>query len=178
MEDVFIGIDASLTGTGMIALKTDGEILEQRKYNSFHRDKNKEPIPIEDRIISITNEVIDFVQGNQGNHINLEGVYIGRKTQKILQLGGLHYYLRVTLLESGFPLEITPPGQLKKYVTKKGDCKKELMLLKTFRRWGVEFTDNDLCDAYGLARMIMEKNKKPVSIGTIKRVARKLPSVS
>ena len=30
------------------------------------------------------------------------------------------------------------------------------MLLKTFKKWGVEFDDNNLCDAYGLARMALE----------------------
>lgn len=46
------------------------------------------------------------------------------------------------------------PMALKKYVTGKGTgVPKNVMLLKTFQKWGVEFHDDNVCDSYGLARI-------------------------
>ena len=45
---------------------------------------------------------------------------------------------------------------LKKWVAGTGRAAKEMMLLHVYKRWGVEFKDNNLADAYGLARIAME----------------------
>jgi crossover junction endodeoxyribonuclease RuvC len=44
------------------------------------------------------------------------------------------------------------PTALKKFITGKGNAKKELMLMKIFKRYGLEFENNNLADAYALAR--------------------------
>lgn len=50
------------------------------------------------------------------------------------------------------PLQI-PPMTLKKYATGKGNAKKQEMLLQMYKRWGVEFTNDNAADAYALGRM-------------------------
>ncbi len=52
--------------------------------------------------------------------------------------------------------KIIAPGTLKKFVTGDGRAKKDLMLLKVYKKWGVEFSDDNLADAYGLARHALE----------------------
>ena len=42
---------------------------------------------------------------------------------------------------------------LKKYATGKGTAKKQEMLLQIYKRWGVEFNDDNAADAYALARL-------------------------
>jgi crossover junction endodeoxyribonuclease RuvC len=42
---------------------------------------------------------------------------------------------------------------LKKYATGKGTAKKQEMLLQMYKRWGVEFNDDNAADAYALARL-------------------------
>jgi crossover junction endodeoxyribonuclease RuvC len=42
---------------------------------------------------------------------------------------------------------------LKKYATGKGTSKKQEMLLQIYKRWGVEFSDDNAADAYALARL-------------------------
>ena len=71
-------------------------------------------------------------------------------------MGALHYYLRIFFRKNNIAYNIIAPGTLKKFVTGKGTAKKELMLLKTYKKWKVEFEDNNLCDAYGLARLALE----------------------
>lgn len=49
---------------------------------------------------------------------------------------------------------IVAPTSLKKFVTGKGTgVKKEQMLLATYRKWCAEFADNNLADAFGLAKI-------------------------
>ncbi len=74
-------------------------------------------------------------------------------------MGALHYLIRLIFLKKKINYKIIAPGTLKKYVAGTGVAKKELMLLKTYKKWGVEFSDNNLCDAYGLARMALEDFK-------------------
>ena len=44
------------------------------------------------------------------------------------------------------------PQALKKFVTGKGNVKKDQMKLAVFKRWGVEFPTTDETDAYALAQ--------------------------
>jgi crossover junction endodeoxyribonuclease RuvC len=74
-------------------------------------------------------------------------------------MGALHFITRVYLYRTNVNYKVIAPGTLKKFVTGKGNSKKDLMLLKTYKRWGVEFDDHNICDAYGLARMALEDFK-------------------
>ena len=74
----------------------------------------------------------------------------------LAQLGAAHYIARVLLHERNIEFDIVSPSTLKKFVTGKGNCKKDLVLLKVFQKWGVEFSDNNLADAYSLARFALD----------------------
>jgi Holliday junction resolvasome RuvABC endonuclease subunit len=50
------------------------------------------------------------------------------------------------------PLQI-PPMTLKKYAAGKGTAKKQEMLMQIYKRWGVEFNDDNAADSYALARL-------------------------
>jgi Holliday junction resolvasome RuvABC endonuclease subunit len=50
------------------------------------------------------------------------------------------------------PLQI-PPMTLKKYATGKGTAKKQEMLMQIYKRWGIEFNDDNAADSYALARL-------------------------
>ena len=80
--------------------------------------------------------------------------------QYALQMGALHYLLRLYLYRHTVDYKVIAPGTLKKFVTGKGNAKKDLMLLKVYKKWGEEFEVDDLADAYGLARMALEENTK------------------
>jgi crossover junction endodeoxyribonuclease RuvC len=74
-------------------------------------------------------------------------------------MGALHYYLRLFLHERKIPFKVVAPNTLKKFVTGKGNSKKNQMMLHAFKKWKMEFDDDNLCDAYGLARMSLEEYK-------------------
>ena len=71
-------------------------------------------------------------------------------------MGAVHYLIRIFLFQNNIKHKIIAPTELKKFVTGKGQCKKDLILLNVFKKWGVEFDNSDLADAYGLARMALE----------------------
>ena len=52
-----------------------------------------------------------------------------------------------------YPLKV-PPMTLKKYAAGKGNAKKQEMLLQIYKRWGVEFNDDNAADSYALARLV------------------------
>lgn len=64
------------------------------------------------------------------------------------ELGGV-VKMAIHDVTSQYPL-IVPPTSLKKFVTGKGNAKKNEMLLGVYKRWGVEFGDDNQADAYAL----------------------------
>jgi Holliday junction resolvasome RuvABC endonuclease subunit len=149
---MFVGLDPSFNGTGIIVLDSQGEIIEQ----TLHKAKEGE---VEERLLDIEKK-IKFIP----TILNLEIVYIEGPSYSssgafVLQMGALHYLIRLIFLKKKINYKVIAPGTLKKFVAGTGVAKKELMLLKTYKKWGVEFDDNNLCDAYGLARMAFEDFK-------------------
>ena len=65
---------------------------------------------------------------------------------------GTNHYAAAPPINLRTPLVI-PPMTLKKYATGKGTSKKQEMLLQIYKRWGVEFSDDNAADAYALARL-------------------------
>lgn len=150
MDKMFVGIDPSFNSTGIIILDQNAKLIEEI---NFSLKKYEE---IEEKLINFE-KTISFIP----HMIRLERVYIEGPAymasgQYILQMGALHYLLRLFLYKHKINYKIIAPGTLKKFVTGKGNAKKDLILLKVYKKWGVEFEVDDLADAYGLARMALE----------------------
>jgi Holliday junction resolvasome RuvABC endonuclease subunit len=151
-DPMFVGIDPSYNGFAIIVIDKDGEILEQKLISS---DSDKEA---EERIVELEKE-FKFIPSIICLHsVCIEGPSYSSNGAFQLQMGALHYYLRLFLFKKKVKYKIIAPGTLKKFVCGegKGHAKKELMLLNVYKNWGVEFNDNNLADAYGLARMALE----------------------
>lgn len=148
-DPLFVGLDPSINATGLIVIDENANIIEQKLFSV------KAEI-FEESLVKYEKE-IGFIP----NILRLQSVYIEGPAyqaagRSILQMGALHYFARLFLFKKGLNYKIIAPGTLKKFVAGTGRAKKELMLLKTYKKWGVEFEDHNLCDAYGLARMALE----------------------
>jgi len=149
-DPMFVGMDPSFNGFAIIILDKHANIIEQKLINS------KSDNDIEDRLIDLESEY-KFIPNIIGLHsVYMEGPSFGSNGAFVLQMGALHYMLRIMLKRNGVNYKIIAPGTLKKFVTGDGRSKKELMLMKTYKKWAIEFTDNNLADAYGLARMALD----------------------
>jgi len=154
-DPMFVGLDPSFNEFGLVVLDKDAKIIEQKILTSTSKlDADKRLIELEEQF-----KFVPTICGLQSVYI--EGPSFSSNGQFMLQMGALHYYIRIFLTKKSTDFTIVAPGQLKKFVAGegKGNCKKELILLKTYKRWGVEFDNNNLADAYGLARMALEEYK-------------------
>lgn len=147
-----LGLDLSLTGTGLVILE-DGKIVKQQLIKS-------KPTPDgtpKDEVKRILQIVKDIEEGFKGNVIDIaviEGLaFMVRNATALVQLSALNYMTRAMLMTHDIPFVIVAPTSLKKFIASNGAAKKDAMLLETFKRYGVTILDDNVCDAYGLAQV-------------------------
>ena len=147
--NLYAGVDLSLTGTGAVLIDQDAKIIQQRLIVTTPKKI------IEQRIMDINTEVLLSIP--PFSIIYMEGLAFGARGSSMLELAALHYFIRITFLKNKDNYKVISPGALKKFVTGKGSAKKELMLLNVYKKWGESFKDNNICDAYCLARLALHE---------------------
>lgn len=147
----FFGLDFAFANNGVIVLDEDAKIIRQEVVKTTNKQTD------EARLIHLR----DYVSSNvkDGDIVYIEGLSYGSIGLAKAQMSAVHYVIRILLKEREIQYKVIEPTVLKKFITGKGQCKKDLILLKVFKRWNVEFEISDLADAYGLARMAMEDYK-------------------
>jgi Holliday junction resolvasome RuvABC endonuclease subunit len=149
---ISIGIDTSLTGTGVIVLN-DGKIVGQKLIKSKPVPDGK-PIDEVRRIETIVGEIFLVVKEHKPQIAVIEGLaFMVKNTTALVQLSALNYFTRSMLMKNGVPFVIVAPTSLKKFITGNGASKKDVMLMETFKRYGVTILDDNENDAYGLAQV-------------------------
>ena len=159
-----IGLDLSLTATGLVAVHNE-EIIERKiiksKPNGVHTISELK------RLLIIRGEIWEVVERLQPQLVVIEGLaYAVRNTKSLSQLAGINFLTREWLHESEISCLMVAPTLLKKFLCDKGNAPKDIMLLETFKRYGVSFDDNNLCDAYMLCQLglaILDNPTKPLT---------------
>jgi hypothetical protein len=155
-QPIVLGIDQSYSGFAVTALSATGDAV----YYSWVLKPDGTGIlrlaAIQEFLESL---IFDLLQvGYKIEATCMEGYAYGAQMAHMAgELGGA---VKMALLrsfhteESKFPL-IVPPANLKKYVTGKGTgVQKNQMLLNIYKKWGIEFTDDNAADSYALARLV------------------------
>jgi Holliday junction resolvasome RuvABC endonuclease subunit len=152
---VAVGIDQSLTGFALSVVM----MSDPTKHITW---VYKSPYFGIERLVDIRQWLIDHLMYMEEQDLDvvdiaMEGTVL--QSQAALVLGELSATVRLTiydLFDEGdprrYPLKV-PPMTLKKYASGKGNAKKQEMLLQIYKRWGVEFSDDNAADAYALARL-------------------------
>ncbi len=144
-----IGIDPSLTSTGIVILDEDGGLKYQKVFCS-------KPLPNRiKRIYKLIQELLNYVYTITDDGRTLFGIegYSYGSRQFAHQLGELGGCLRLELYRGCWDYKEYAPTMVKKFTTGKGNVKKELMLLHVFKKWGFETSSSDLADAYAIAQL-------------------------
>ena len=162
-QQISIGIDQSLTGFAFSAVSVESP--------SEHMTwVYKSPYSGVQRLSDIQNflfERFEWLKERENTPVDaaMEGTVLA--SQAALVLGELAATVKLFFFEHFFesyfyyppldqvlrtPLQV-PPMTLKKYATGKGTSKKQEMLLQIYKRWGVEFNDDNAADAYALGRL-------------------------
>jgi crossover junction endodeoxyribonuclease RuvC len=95
-------------------------------------------IPDDVTMICIEDYYVPMSKAQFGSAINL------------ISLGTL---MRIAMYNKGLPFYVPTASQLKKYVTGKGNCQKNMVLREVYKRWGVEAKDDNQADGCTLAYM-------------------------
>lgn len=156
---VTIGIDPSLTNTGLVVVDCAGDLVTSQSLKS--KKSGDRPLDeirrLKDLVERIYSTALASLEHGPCLAVGLEGMaFMAKNTRSIVQLSSLNFMLRKKfMLDWKKDTYIVSPTSLKKFVSGKGNCPKDQMFLETYKRWGVEFPDNDQCDAYGLARIAL-----------------------
>lgn len=151
---VSIGIDQSLTGFALT-------IIDNLVPTNYITWVYKSPYFGIERLADIRQWLTDnlnYAEEHWEIHdVAMEGTVLA--SHAALILGELSATVRLAIFDffdeednRRFPLRV-PPMTLKKYAAGKGNAKKQEMLLQIYKRWGVEFNDDNAADSYALARL-------------------------
>jgi hypothetical protein len=157
---VAIGIDQSLTGFAVSVI----ELLNPSSHETWVYSS---PYKGVQRLADISGWLTSKLHilkdaSNDIFDIAMEGTVLHSNSASVL--GELAGVVKLTLFNEfkdspnpalKAPLQV-PPMTLKKFVCGKGTATKDLMLLHVYKKYGVEFSDNNATDAYGLARIAAE----------------------
>lgn len=146
----YVGIDQSYTGFGLTVINAStGEHhtslgkFDAAKYgNGAHR------------LVIIQDWLRSELSGWDIDHLCMEGYANGAKFGREVA-GELGAAVKLALW--GHPQEVTPtivpPTSVKKFATGSGAAKKNEILLGVYKRWDVEFKDDNLADSFVLAKI-------------------------
>ena len=159
---LYVGIDASFSGTGVIVMDNDFKIIEQKLIGTKKRDSIYD---IEERMLYIV-KALEFLLKYKTDIklVLIEGISYGSTGDGAAQLAALNYFIRIFLLQNEIPYSDVSPSKLKQFASGKGQSKKNMMLKEVYKKWGEDFDDDNICDSYVLARLAQFKynNKGPV----------------
>ena len=144
-------MDLSLTGTGWCLWGSeynyDSGLIEPSKLEGMARLGF---------ILSEIQKVLDIGGENQNpteSLVVIEDFSFASKGSSLFQIAGLGYLVRYNLYTAGIQFVLVPPTVLKKFVAGKGGVEKSVMIKEVFKHWGFDTNDDNVADAYGLARI-------------------------
>ena len=144
---VYIGIDQSFTGFAITAYD---------EYSEYYTSVYKSKLRGVDRLLDIQSHMREQLHDFRIKDVAIEGYAFGSQMSNMLgELGGM---VKMTLKDDFgiYPL-IVPPTTLKKYVSGKGNIQKNQMLMHGFKKWGIEFDDDNALDSFALAHLVSGK---------------------
>jgi hypothetical protein len=152
----WVGIDQSYSGFAVTVLGEDSSYQTTvAKFDSAGGERLSEVQAHLQETLDKTKECC------QVQDVAMEGYAYGSiMANKLGELGGV---VKLTLHETeglgdGKSPMIVPPTSLKKYVTGRGTgVQKNQMLLQVYKKWNVEFPDDNAADSYGLAHIVSGK---------------------
>ncbi len=142
---IIIGFDPGIAKPAMACFK-NGEIKTFAiRVNKLH--------DLDERVLNIGAEVI--LREDWVDLVVIEGISHGCKFG-VAGLAVVSYEIRRQANLKGFKTLTVNPAALKKFATGRGNAKKPEMAVAAFKDSGVEFTDDNQCDAYWLCRIGQE----------------------
>jgi Holliday junction resolvasome RuvABC endonuclease subunit len=148
-----LGIDVSTSATGIVLLDSGGGLVHEQSI-SFPKLKGIQ------RSRAIVTEVMQVTSSMMvpDDKIVLEGYSLNMKNAaSVIPLVEIGALLRFMLQLDGLGWYDPRAGELKEFVTGKGNSPKSVIMMWVLKRWGHTSIDDNTADAYGCAMMGLTK---------------------
>lgn len=149
-----VGLDLSLSSTGVAGARSDGQVWT---------DRIRTPTGLRghERMAWLTARVKDFTRG--ACLVMVEGPSYGSTGGSVHERAGLWWLVTHSLWARGVEVAVVPPSCLKKYATGRGNAGKDEVLIAMVRRFpAVDIGGNDEADGLVLACMGADRLGFPV----------------
>lgn len=140
-----VGLDLSLTGTGVVVLSHDNEVLLAETLKNKLRGM--------ERLEFIRNKITDVIDDYPDATYCVENYAMGSRAGQAFSIGELGGVIKLLLFERGIIPYLVPPTRLKKFITGGGKAEKDMIMMLVYKRWGWEASDNNTADAYSLSKL-------------------------
>ncbi len=167
-----VGLDLSLTSTGIAVIRTVGQRGGDVKVETFRVRSTPVGKSIHQRMATLTHEVMEYAA--DADHVTMEGPAYLAGGNSASALTGFWWLVRHELWRnSKAEVTVVPPPTLKKYAAGMGNASKDEVLAAVIRRYPMaEVHGNDEADALALAAMTVDKLGLPlVTVPVHHRVA-------
>lgn len=145
---VIAGIDPSLQKTGVIIMNSAGKVI----FEELVKPKKLKSIA---RLKFIKDRILQILKTHKVTVVAIESYSFGSRGRATFSLGELGGVLRLSLLEGGYKFFDVSPSSLKSFVAENGAADKVMMRQAVIRKYKLDISEDNICDAYGLARMCL-----------------------
>lgn len=155
---IFVGIDPSLTGTGLV-IRKDGAVIVARTYAT------KPDKPLHQRVTYIAESLSRaiFQANDEPDAICIEEpVGGGMGGQTTMLLAALAIRIRCQMAQEDYQWLTVKPTLAKAFLGK-GNMPKSQVMQQVYIRWGYEAANDNLADAYLLSQIAEEVVARPDS---------------
>ena len=139
-----LGVDPSVTATGLVLISTDEAWISTKV---LHSPELKGIV----RLQYLANSFDSFLEAHTPDMAVIEG-YV-RGSFSVITNVEIGILLRMKLHERYIPWYVCPPTVLKKWVAGSGRAQKSDMAVAVKDRWQFVSPSDDVVDAYGLAKI-------------------------
>ena len=166
----YLGIDPSLTATGIVVLDDHANVFMQTVITSKHKG-TKRLVDLREQ----TKKELGGITPAKMITVFIERYSFGSRLGQAFSIGEWGGVLRALLSVMKFKevIEVSPQT-LKKFITGRGNVQKDMILKEVFKKWGVDFDDDNLADSYGLARMNWSRDNMDLLTKADKEVIEKV----
>jgi Holliday junction resolvasome RuvABC endonuclease subunit len=144
----FIGLDLSLTGTGIVVLNNSMNPVMTKTLKNKLRGM--------ERLDFIRSEISEVIANFPNSKYCIENYAMGIRSGQSFSIGELGGVIKLLLYDFQINPSLVTPTQLKKFIIGKGAGDKNIVLLAVYKKWGFDAPDDNQADAYGLARLAKE----------------------
>lgn len=144
-----VGLDISLTSTGVCVMDPSGRVCTYRLGQAGHRTDDWRMRS--QRIRDLADSVCELVPS--GAFVVIEGPSYGSVSSSTWDRAGLWHAIYSHCIRQGCRVSVVPPVVCKRFFTGTTTASKKLMLATAHRMLGRTLASDDEADAYALALM-------------------------